>query len=623
MTGWGLVWAAFAAILIANAFRLRMRLGGLEVLGGLDHQRDIDPDQDDAYQFICARGVHVDPATRTAAISHARAAGLQVLDLVPRDLPMTQAMDLARLISAKTYRKNRFAAGRGAFQAICAHGDVLRRAGLEPREDLDPVEMVEATKTLKRYASLAMDIAVAPELPASKLDPAQRRAYLKALFGVATDIGLGVVLVEWAVITAGLAVSTLWGSVALAAFSIQPLLALSWGPLRPKHLVLMTPFRLILELWLWLRTLGGTWRPAASQRRDQSEALRAIYDTLLAEGTQRFFEPRRSSCPLCGGEELSVHLRTTDLLQHKPGRFTLERCRGCKHIFQNPRLSIEGLDFCYRDFYDGLFGEQAEFVFGASETSYRGRAEMPKGLFAPERWLDVGAGHGHFCATARDTWPEAIFDGLDMSESIEEAHRRGWVDSYYRGLFPDIAPTIAASYDVVSMHHYLEHTRDPEAELDAALAVLVPQGHLLVEVPDPESVLGRVIGKYWIAWFQPQHQNFISLANLTQLLVKRGFDVEKVERGSTHQSVDFLIATWLLTGRLAPPAGLPWLPPRTALQRARRIAVWPLMLPAFAVALAADALIGAFIHHNKSIESHASNTFRILARAPIARSQAS
>ena len=33
--------------------------------------------------------------------------------------------------------------------------------------------------------------------------------------------------------------------------------------------------------------------------------------------------------------------------------FTLEQCGDCGHVFQNPRLTPEGLEFYYRDFYDG------------------------------------------------------------------------------------------------------------------------------------------------------------------------------------------------------------------------------------------------------------------------------
>src|SRR5207237_653225 len=73
-----------------------------------------------------------------------------------------------------------------------------------------------------------------------------------------------------------------------------------------------------------------------------------------------------------------VHLRSRDLLQHKPGRFTLARCRACRHIFQNPRLSLAGLDFYYKDFYDGIGEAGMEFIFGYGVAPYLARARMMK-----------------------------------------------------------------------------------------------------------------------------------------------------------------------------------------------------------------------------------------------------
>ncbi len=624
MIGWGLIWAVVAVILLANGVRLRRRASRLHVLGdatngaperagemGAPEKAGAGP----SYHFICAAGVVLDAADRAAAISYATSEGLAVLDLVPRDLGYVEAMGLLRMVNPRTFRHSRFASGLGAFQALCVEAETLERARIEPREDLAPAEMVQATKALKRYASETMDLAVAPRLTAGPRDPAKRLALLRAVFGGnGVNIGLIFVLGEWIAIAGGLAVSLLWGAVALGAFSIQPAIVLAWGPIRPKGLSLTVVLRLPDELSYWLRTI--TARRRAVPAVDPSEQLRPVYDSLLSAGVERFFEQRRATCPLCGGGDLGVHLRTTDLLQHKPGRFSLERCRTCEHIFQNPRLSIEGLDFYYRDFYDGLFSEQADFVFGASERSYRGRAEMPKGIFAPKRWLDVGAGHGHFCVSAKQTWPDTVFDGLDMSESVEDAKRRGWIDTSYRGMFPDIAPTIASTYDVVSMHHYLEHTRDPTAELDAALEALQPGGRLLIELPDPESVLGSALNKYWLPWFQPQHQHFLSVQNLTKLLCDRGFAIEVTQRAEAHQTVDFLAATWLLLGRLAPPAGLPWRPRQGPLGRARRGLAWTIVAIVFPFAFAADILVSAFVHHTRFAGSHASNTYRILARAP-------
>jgi hypothetical protein len=100
---------------------------------------------------------------------------------------------------------------------------------------------------------------------------------------------------------------------------------------------------------------------------DPFEARRAYYQTELARGVGRFLEPRRDTCPWCGSTDLSVRLWTSDLTQRKPGRFTLEQCGTCRHIFQNPRLTPAGLDFYYRDFYR-LPGE---FVALAGELAGR------------------------------------------------------------------------------------------------------------------------------------------------------------------------------------------------------------------------------------------------------------
>ncbi|WP_372348774.1 hypothetical protein [Streptomyces sp. KL116D] len=131
---------------------------------------------------------------------------------------------------------------------------------------------------------------------------------------------------------------------------------------------------------------------------------RPAYLTELARGTEGIHEPRRPDCPWCGSTKLGTRLRTTDLLQHKPGTFTIDQCRSCAHSFQNPRLTPEGLNFYYRDFYDGLGADQAERIFGAQTSTRRHRAATHAlaHFLEPEAWLDVGTGHARFPAAAKE-----------------------------------------------------------------------------------------------------------------------------------------------------------------------------------------------------------------------------
>jgi SAM-dependent methyltransferase len=240
---------------------------------------------------------------------------------------------------------------------------------------------------------------------------------------------------------------------------------------------------------------------------------------------------------------------------------------------------------------------------------YLERAQtLPFGV-NPRLWLDVGAGHGHFCKAARKIWPETKFHGLDISESVRLAERRGWLERAYQGLLLDKAENMACAYDVVSMSHYLEHTQQPRAEIMAANLVLRPEGYLLIEVPDPESAFANLLGKYWVAYFQPQHQHISKLDNLKRILRKSGFEIIRVNRENAHNPVDLSCAVYFLLGQIAPPINAPWRSATSWDKRLWRFIVWGGCVPVLALARLLDKVIVPW-----SRRPGWSNAYRILAR---------
>ncbi|MET9495530.1 class I SAM-dependent methyltransferase [Streptomyces sp. NPDC006552] len=345
-----------------------------------------------------------------------------------------------------------------------------------------------------------------------------------------------------------------------------------------------------------------------------SPSVQAVADrrpasrTALAQGTERSHEPPRADCPWCG----SARLRTTDLLPHKPGTFTVDQCRACRHSFQNPRLTREGLDLHHRDFYDGRHAAQAGRIFGA-RTSVRRRQRAVRALarfIEPESWLDVGTGRGHFPAVARRLLPYTAFDGLDVGSGVAEGRRRGRIEEAHRGHLPDLAPRLAGRYDAMSMFHHLEHSLDPRAELKAAHRVLRPGGHLLIEVPDPDSRYARLLGTWWAPYFQPQHLHFIPLANLRTELAALGYTVVAVDRREPHVPLDLSAACALLLSRFLPERDDPW---RTgapgAVRRGLRRVLSYAAAPAFVACHAADRLLAPLVSRTRF-----SNAYRIIAR---------
>ncbi|MEO8841165.1 MAG: class I SAM-dependent methyltransferase [Kofleriaceae bacterium] len=579
------------AILVLDSIRMRGRLGKLAVLA----DSDAPPT---GYRVFAAPGVEVKLETLRAAAAYARDHQLALLDLVPRNLGAMRALAFAQLVDPVVYRADRIGPGRTAGHAIVVSDEVAERArATTPTND---VELSKLAANLKHYGRA--DAVVAPHERARAQDLAKRYELLFVVLGPSTPLALGILVVMWALIGLGLWLAPIAGLVALAAWQLQPLIALAGTGVRSTDLIPFTILRAPIELYVLARTLLSP-RPSAAE----AAAKRPEYDALLGQGLARLYDPRRETCPLCDSKDLALHLRHGDLFQHKPGTFSIERCRACRHLFQNPRLSFAGLDFYYKDFYDGLGEAGMEFIFGFGKQPYLDRLAMVRAVAPPQRWLDVGAGHGHFCVAARGELPNTAFDGLDLSESIDEAKRRGWVDTAYRGFFTELAPSMAGRYDAVSMSHYLEHTIDPREELKAAHTALADNGCLLIEVPDPEFALGKLLRRYWLPWFQPQHLHFLSVANLDRLLRERGFTPVEWHRGKAHQRVDFFFAVWLFLDRIAPPRKLPWRW-RGLVAGAWRSVVWTIGSPLILFAILFDNLTGPLWARAKI-----SNTYRVVA----------
>ncbi|HET6772016.1 MAG TPA: class I SAM-dependent methyltransferase [Acidimicrobiales bacterium] len=616
---WGL-----AVVHVAETVVLRRRARALQPLspelGPASPSAAADPDR--ARPVIAAvAGATVDEATLDGAAQVMTSGDVAAVDLVPARLSAGRALRLLRRVDPGQLRADPFQAPGGAHEAVALHTDLARRmeaaadaaepgvAGRQARGDL-----VRLTRAAQRHAPAATEARVARGLRAPRFTAHDRWVELDELtafarpYGALAPVLVGAETAHLAAMVAGLALAPLAGVAALATWSAQP--ALVFGGREDDRPALQPP---ALAISCVLR-VAQAWRDnlatAAAGYRAHRDAPPRPAPLLPPE--DELFEPRRTTCPWCGEGPLEPRVDTTDVIQHKPGRFHLDECRACGHVFQNPALSLPGLDHYYAEFYEGDGAETWEVVFAGMGASYAERMDVLARLATPRAWLDVGTGHGHFCLAARQRWPEATFDGLDVSESVDEAQRRGWIDRAHRGPFPDLADGLPRSYDVVSMHHYLEHTREPRRELAAAAKVLEPGGHLVIEEPDVESPWSRRLGRWWRCWFQPQHQHFVTCANLVAALDDQGFDVVSVQRGPAGEGLDVASAVAFWVNGTAPTRASRWLPPPTARRRARRAATVAAAVPLLVVAAAVDLVKDAWARGPGSAAP--GNAYRVVAR---------
>lgn len=255
-------------------------------------------------------------------------------------------------------------------------------------------------------------------------------------------------------------------------------------------------------------------------------------------------------------------------------------------------------------------------------------AQVPRFEYAADYFVQGGTGYDFDSPFARAFDAERFEHELDQLEAqglrgsvldvgcavgafLVRAKARGWevagveLAEYARRVAGErVGVAIAAStgdlppgrrYDVVTLHHVLEHVHDPVAFLASEVRPHVGR-RLLIEVPNFASLAARSEGPRWKDFRPEQHVHHFEPVSLARVVTAAGFAVERV--ATLVEPLWSLAAArrtlgWLRTFAGAPrftPADLPplgparvpeWTPPtglRSAVVGASRAALAPLVV---------------------------------------------
>jgi len=266
----------------------------------------------------------------------------------------------------------------------------------------------------------------------------------------------------------------------------------------------------------------------------------------------------------------------------------LGRCRSCGLVVTR---RVPEFDYDETYFVEDGSGYDFDSVFAQAFDGTRFENELRELEAAGLRGsvLDVGCAVGTFLRIAkRRGWEVA---GVELAEfARKEASRR---------LGIDVAGSLDAlpagrRYDVVTLHHVLEHIHDPAGFLARDVAPRVGR-HLLVEVPNFASLAARTEGLRWKDLRPEQHVQHFEPATLRRAVEAAGFETLRVRTlcdplWSLRAGQRMLASLRALAGPV-PHAGPPpppgacdgdaaaWRPPtglRRSVTEASRIAFLPL-----------------------------------------------
>jgi len=213
--------------------------------------------------------------------------------------------------------------------------------------------------------------------------------------------------------------------------------------------------------------------------------------------------------------------------------FQVVECRNCRLIRLHPQPTPTEL----REYYPNEYWfVPAETRTDRLEQAYR-RFVLRDHLHFVERAiaeseeqgtvLDVGCGGGLFLQMLRQRIGArfgARFAGLDFSlEAANAAWRRSGVPVVCATL--SRAPFAQSSCSCITMFHVLEHLYDPASYLEAAHALLRPDGRLIIQVPNAACWQFLLFGEHWNGLDVPRHLIDFRKSDLDTLLDHCGFEV--------------------------------------------------------------------------------------------------
>lgn len=262
-------------------------------------------------------------------------------------------------------------------------------------------------------------------------------------------------------------------------------------------------------------------------------------------------------CHVCGSPGAPLHGPVTDRIFSTPGEWYLRRCRSaaCGLVWLDPMPVEEDIGKAYagyfthddapaaatggRNWRQAIRDACARAGFGYSPPDPGWQARLAAAVIrlhpgmrdemafdvmwlprlAGGRLLDVGCGSGRFIGRMRDLGWHA--EGVDFDPEAARVGARHGLTVRVGGLADQGYPD--ASFDAVTMIHFIEHIFDPREVLAEAHRILRPGGRLVVITPNAAGLGHRVFGASWRPLEPPRHIHVFTPRALARLAGEAGF----------------------------------------------------------------------------------------------------
>ncbi|GAC1362479.1 MAG: hypothetical protein NVSMB32_02850 [Actinomycetota bacterium] len=203
---------------------------------------------------------------------------------------------------------------------------------------------------------------------------------------------------------------------------------------------------------------------------------------------------------------------------------SLYACTGCGTEFLSPQPSDERLGEIYSGSYYDSWAVGQDPVLESMKQSTFGWILDQCGVQPGARILDIGCATGFLLHLAEARGMQAW--GIDLNKyAIEQCKELVAPSQVHCGVLAD-RPFDDTAFDAIFMIDFIEHVRDPEAELLTVAERLTDGGAAVISTPRAKSLLHNVARTEW-PQYKEEHLTYFSLPGLVSVLQRCGFRIER------------------------------------------------------------------------------------------------
>lgn len=235
------------------------------------------------------------------------------------------------------------------------------------------------------------------------------------------------------------------------------------------------------------------------------------------------------NCTVCGSDKLTKVFDVEDSFSSKEV-FPIVSCNVCGFRFTSSFPSEEVIGRYYdsadyishSDSHEGVINNLYHFFRG---LMLKRKVDVVKRFTTPGavRLLDVGCATGYFLnEAAKVGWSVKGIEKNDHARQM--AISQFGLDVRDEKYFFDIEKS---SFNVITLWHVLEHLEKLNESLDKISEIIVPDGTVVIAVPNCDSYDAGFYRKFWAAYDVPRHLWHFSPSSLEKLLNKHGLKIVK------------------------------------------------------------------------------------------------